>query len=430
VQGTDGNFYGTTDGGGTATICTGGCGTLFKISPAGELTILHQFCSVTNCADGSAASALTQATDGDFYGTTRSFGANRNGTVFKIDAQGDFTTLYAFCAQANCADGQNPSAGVMQADDGNFYGTTEGGGSNDVGTVFKITSTGGVLTTLYSFCAQANCPDGEEPVAELIQATDGKLYSTAEGGGTGKSGTIFSLTLSGALAVLHDFGGGVGSGGALLQATNGSLYGLAQQASPSYGFVYSLTPSTSTTALATSGSPSTVGQLVTFTATVTSKGGAIPDGELVTFYDGPTALASVPLSSGTGSYATSSLSVKTHTIKAAYAGDTWIRPSSKTLTQVVEAFASTTTLTSSPNPSTSGQAVVLTATVTSAAPGGPTGKVTFKNGTTSLGTKTLSSGSAALSTTKLPVGTLTLSVTYDGDAESAKSSGTTTQTVQ
>jgi uncharacterized repeat protein (TIGR03803 family) len=202
VQATDGNFYGATYGGGASYPCPGGfpggyCGTVFKITPAGTLTTLHRF----DGTDGSGHAALLQATDGNFYGTTFGGGANDGGTVFKITPGGTLTTLYSFCSQTNCTDGTFPYAGLVQATDGNFYGTTTRGGANVGGTVFKITP-GGTLTTLYSFCSQANCTDGGAPAAGLVQATDGNFYGTAGGGGDlscdappGGCGTVFSLAV-------------------------------------------------------------------------------------------------------------------------------------------------------------------------------------------------------------------------------------------
>src|SRR5262249_45961892 len=128
VQGRDGNFYGTTNGGGLNNK-----GAIFKVTPAGELTMLYSLCAQPNCADGSYPPAgLVQGTDGNFYGTTNSGGSDACyggcGTIFKITPSGNLTTLHKFCSQANCADGKYPIGGVMQANDGNFYGTTFYGG--------------------------------------------------------------------------------------------------------------------------------------------------------------------------------------------------------------------------------------------------------------------------------------------------------------
>jgi uncharacterized repeat protein (TIGR03803 family) len=212
VEGTDGNFYGTTDGGGVYTCHRQGCGTVFKITPGGALTTLYSFCSESACADGDfPQTALVQASDGNFYGTTAGGGTGGPcligfgpgcGTVFKITPSGTLTTLYSFCSESDCADGQFPH-GLIQATDGNLYGTTEEGGANTCvigsknygcGTIFRITPTG-TLTTLYSFCSQSGCSDGEGPVAGLVQDTNGKFYGTTVGYGTSVNGTAFSLSV-------------------------------------------------------------------------------------------------------------------------------------------------------------------------------------------------------------------------------------------
>jgi uncharacterized repeat protein (TIGR03803 family) len=242
VQGTDGNFYGTTQYGGANDTCGLGCGTVFEITPGGALTTLYSFCSQSNCTDGRAPFAgLVQGTDGNFYGTTVYGGANDYGTVFKITASGVLTTLYSFCSQGggDCTDGFGPVAVLVQATDGNFYGPTESGGANGVGTVFKITP-GGALTTLYSFCSQSNCTDGFDPEAGLVQAAsvDGNFYGTTPVGGANcipyaGCGTIFKITPSGTLTTLHSFCShrrhksctdGYEPAG-LVQDTNGKFYG-------------------------------------------------------------------------------------------------------------------------------------------------------------------------------------------------------------
>ena len=208
VQATDGNLYGTAYEGG-ANCAPDGCGTIFKITPSGTLTTLHSFCSQSNCTDGEYPEAgLIQATNGNFYGTTYQGGTNCApdgcGTIFKITPSGTLTTLYNFCSQSGCSDGYYSEAGLIQASNGDFYGTTALGGAGGVGTVFKITP-GGQLTTLHSFCSQSNCTDGEYPEAGLIQATNGSLYGTTFAGGAHDLGTVFKITVSGNLTTLHSF---------------------------------------------------------------------------------------------------------------------------------------------------------------------------------------------------------------------------------
>ncbi|MGD0125825.1 MAG: choice-of-anchor D domain-containing protein [Terriglobia bacterium] len=228
VQGTDGNFYGVTWMGGSTTLCnpTDGCGTVFKITPGGTLTTLYRF-------DGTHGvepfGGLIQATDGNFYGTAYTGGEYNWGTVFRITADGTLTTLYSFCSEgpASCTDGLDPSAALVQGTDGNFYGTTYGGGAaNGAGTVFRITQ-GGALTTLHTF----DSTDGANPYAALVQGTDGNFYGTTLFGGNAGYGTIFQITPGGAFATLYSFCSAAGcADGAeplagMMQASNGTFYG-------------------------------------------------------------------------------------------------------------------------------------------------------------------------------------------------------------
>ncbi len=324
VQATSGNFYGTTVEGGASGNCADGCGTVFKVTASGTQTVLHSF----DGTDGSSPNGVIQATNGNFYGTTAFGGANGRGTVFEITPSGTLTTLASF----NGTDGQAPKrrlskrlmgistaqppevgpittvpprrsvtcgtvfkitpsgtlttlasfgeaggffpfspliqatdgnfysttpyavfkvtpsgtlttlasvsssyAGLVQATDGNFYGTTEYEGNaacdGGCGTVFKVTPSG-TLTTLLAFTSSAN------PVAALIQATDGNLYGTTGVGGANNDcggsppgpvgcGTVFKLTLSGTLTTLFSFNGADGEApqAALVQGKNGEFYG-------------------------------------------------------------------------------------------------------------------------------------------------------------------------------------------------------------
>lgn len=234
VQGSDGNFYGTTVAGGGPN----NNGTIFKITPDGTLTTLYRFCTQTSCTDGSKpVTGLVQGSDGNFYGTTwfggtSSFCAGGCGTAFTIKPAGALTTLYSFCSGSvtNCADGAGVNAALIQAKDGNFYGTTEFYGLNNSGTVFKITSQG-TLTTVYNFCAQSGCTDGAGPRAGLVQATDGDFYGATFTDGSRGRGTIFKLIPNGALAVLHTMGPNDIRDG-MFQATNGTLYGTTISVNP------------------------------------------------------------------------------------------------------------------------------------------------------------------------------------------------------
>jgi uncharacterized repeat protein (TIGR03803 family) len=240
VQATNGDFYGTTAYGGV-NCAPGGCGTVFRITPTGTLTTLYSF----DGTDGEGPNGLVQATNGDFYGTTAYGGVNCApagcGTVFRITPTGTLTTLYTFCSQNACTDGENPFAGLVQATNGDFYGTTADGGATGYGTVFKITP-GGKLTSLYSFCSQSGCLDGYYPETALVQATNGDFYGTTYYGGANNgilgttAGTVFKITPSGTLTTLYNFcsQSGCTDGeeplAALVQATNGALYGSTQSA--------------------------------------------------------------------------------------------------------------------------------------------------------------------------------------------------------
>jgi uncharacterized repeat protein (TIGR03803 family) len=223
IQASNGNLYGTTFQGGANSV-----GTVFKITPSGTWTKLHDFGSSN---DGSSPEGdLVEATDGNLYGTTHLGGDNDDGTVFKMTLGGTLTTVYRFCAQSGCLDGAKPDAGLVQGADGKLYGTTFSGGVNALGTVFKITLNGR-LTSLYSFCPQNGCPDGAGPEAALVQAADGNFYGTTISFGVNGHGTIFRITPSGTLTTLYNFCAqsncpdGAFPQATLLQDTNGTFYG-------------------------------------------------------------------------------------------------------------------------------------------------------------------------------------------------------------
>jgi uncharacterized repeat protein (TIGR03803 family) len=211
VQGSNGNFYGTTPFGGI-----GGNGTIYEVTTNGAISVLASF----NMTNGSHPfGALSLSADGNFYGTTPYGGTNGNyGTVFQMTPGGTLTALFAFSG----SNGSRPFAGLLQASDGNFYGTTVSGGTSGRGTVFQIT-TDGALTTLISFTGN----NGDAPYGPVIQGTNGSFYGTTSGSGT-SGGTVFSLSPSGTLTTLATFSqaGGVAlAPSGLVQGSNGLLYG-------------------------------------------------------------------------------------------------------------------------------------------------------------------------------------------------------------
>jgi uncharacterized repeat protein (TIGR03803 family) len=239
----DGNFYIATYAGGSA-----GVGAIARISPAGVVTVVHSLSGAS--AEGRTPYAkMMQASDGNLYGTTYLGGTDGRGTVFRVSLTGDFATVYSF--KAGAAEAILPYAGLVQASDGNLYGTTLRGGTNDKGAVFRL-SLSGTFTVLHSFAGN----DGENPEGTLIVGPSGDLFGTTLGGGSGDRGTVFRVPLSGTLTSLYSFpslgafsaaGVAINATGAnpragLLLATDGNFYGTAYQGgADGYGTVFRMT---------------------------------------------------------------------------------------------------------------------------------------------------------------------------------------------
>lgn len=222
-RGADGMLYGTTSGGGN-----GNMGTVFKLSLDGTVfSVAHTFTGLTNGVDGSYPGAgLTQARDGMLYGTTQTGGSNDYGAVFKLNpGGGGYSIIHSFAG--DLSDGHIPSGTLLEAADGLLYGTTEYGGTNDRGTVFTLDTNGNHYAVLKSF---AGGPDGKQPLAGLAQGSDGALYGTTRYGGVTDSGLAFEIATDGSgYAVLHSFVVTNGDGGqpiaGLLLGSDGAWYG-------------------------------------------------------------------------------------------------------------------------------------------------------------------------------------------------------------
>jgi uncharacterized repeat protein (TIGR03803 family) len=230
IQTSDGSFYGSTAIGGDLVSCPAdGCGTLFKSDSAGNVTVLHVF----HGTDGYIPTGLVEGSDGMFYGTTLAGGqpfGGGPGTIFRIDTAGTFELLYAFTGGFACCDGGGPTGPPIEASDGNFYGTTGGGGEfRDIhhqggfGTVYQFNPVTNDVTVLHSFNFDGN---GFYPNSPLIQSADGFLYGTTrQGGNIERSGpaVLFRIDTEGNFDVVGGLAGQPLSG--VIQATDGSFYG-------------------------------------------------------------------------------------------------------------------------------------------------------------------------------------------------------------
>lgn len=219
IQVTSSLFVGTSYEGG---LSNGG--TVYTVTTSGAVTTVYSFCAESGCADGAdPVGALIRGSDGNFYGTTPFGGSSRFGVIYKISPKGAFTKLHDFLS----TDGAQPWGTMIQSGS-SFVGTAAAGGASAAclggcGIIFK-TTTAGVVTTLHSF----DSTDGASPVAGLIQGTDGNFYGTTLLGGTSGDGTIFKSTTAGTVTSLHSFAGTDGEEpyGGLVQDTNGTFYGM------------------------------------------------------------------------------------------------------------------------------------------------------------------------------------------------------------
>lgn len=221
--GPDGNFYGTTDG-----IYVGTYGTAYKITPKGVLTTIHAF----KFTDGAVPYALILGLDGNFYGVTRLGGTNNMGVVYRMSKSGAVKVLHNFTGFPN--DGNLPIGTLAQGNDGTLYGTTYSGGTRNWGTIFKISPTGTGYKVLHTFDRTLDITDGIQPLAGMALGTDGNLYGTTNIGGKQNAGVLFKITPAGQYSTLYSFcpASGCKDGFApqiaLVQHTNGKFYGATE----------------------------------------------------------------------------------------------------------------------------------------------------------------------------------------------------------
>jgi uncharacterized repeat protein (TIGR03803 family) len=234
AQGRDANLYSTIANGGTNSG-----GTAYVMTATGQLTTLYNFCMLTSCTDGEIPEGgLTLGFNGNFYGTTQGGGAKAAGTIFKLTSSGALTTLYSF---TNGTDDSAPSFTLLQGQDGNLYGVSEEQYNGQCGAFFRITPSGS-FSVLHDF----TCKDGASPNLPT-QGTDGNFYGTALLGGANNLGSIYKITPAGTPTVLHSFTGYPNDGtepvGVLVQANDGNFYGVTYKGGAhNQGSVFKITP--------------------------------------------------------------------------------------------------------------------------------------------------------------------------------------------
>jgi len=237
LQASDGNFYGTTSAGGANRS-----GTIFKLTPSGTLTTIHPCNQVMLSDCNQPYGWLIQARDGNLYGTTAHGGVGRQGTIYRLTLDGNFHIIDSFIYQL---DGSNTQAGLFQASNGNMYSAAPNGGNNGSGTVYEVTPFG-QLSGIYYFGTE-----GSSPVGGLVQAGNGNLYGTTGFGGQYACGTVFEVTPGGSFTSLVAFGNRQTEGcfpySGLTLGSDGNLYGATSQGGAPDGFnagiAFKMTPS-------------------------------------------------------------------------------------------------------------------------------------------------------------------------------------------
>ena len=426
-----GNIFGATEFGGDLTLNAGsGYGSVFEIAKgSGVITTLASF----NGTNGYEPSGVVLDSSGNLFGTTTYGGTTfvtasppGDGSVFEIArGSGTITTLASFNISTN---GGEPVGPVLDSS-GNLFGTTGG-------AVFEVAKGSGVITTLASF----NATDGGDS-NNIVLDPSGDLFGTTEYGGSygntitgpissGKGyGTVFEIARgSGVITTVASFNGTNGEEpyGSLVLDSSGNLFGATEcggNLTLDYGagdgtvFEVTLTNTATTTAITSSNGSTTVGQSVTFTATVIPASGSGETGTVQFRIDGNNAGSPVSLSGNTATYTTLTLSAGSHSVVAVYSGDSnFAASTSPPLTQNVTNSGTTTAVASSGSPTIVGQSVTFTATVTPASGGGETGTVQFQiDGGDAGGPVPLSGNTATYTTSALSAGSNSIVAVYSGD---------------
>jgi hypothetical protein len=463
-----GKLYTTTQFGGSD-----GCGTLIKLAN-GTPTLLHMF---TCGADGAYPQGEPKLyTDGFLYGITVENGSGPDyGSIWKAGLSTGFTTLYTFTGSRH-----NPNSTVTFDNSGNMLFTAGKGGSNSVGGLYLESRGGGAVDDLFDY--SANSVEGEGPYAQPFIDNAGHLWTESFSGGSGESlGAIDTWSLSSetsapihisispstaspnAKAVVswyttnswsdgeqYCFGSGNSDTGwtgkqQTGQATSNEYAGTYTTSFANSGtYTFGITCGGTETAIATlqigsvssvaitaSANPISEGQSETLGVTVSGNSG-YPTGKVALSVAG-TAIGSVTLANGTGKLVASTAGIGpgTYPITATYPGDSTYTPSTKTINITVESGgpSATTTTVSAPASLAPSQAFTITATVKkTSGSGAPTGTVTFKQGSTTLGTGTLNGSGVATLNTAAPstIGSYNITANYGGDTNDTASSGTAT----
>ena len=222
---------------------------------ASPLTTLHSFCTDyqnKHCLDGSTPASRLVEVGGQFYGTATAGGSRQLGTIFRISSTGSFTLLHTFCQEPRCTDSARPGRYLTGGPSGSVYGVSLSGGTADGGAIFKLSS-GGSFSLVHKFCSEARCADGLQPVSVLFDG--GTLFGTTTGGGSHGSGTAFMIDASGTEHVLYNFCSQANctdgiSPGALIRGRDGNFYGTTAAGGKNQaGTVFRMTPTGTMTVL-------------------------------------------------------------------------------------------------------------------------------------------------------------------------------------